>query len=363
MNFFDIRPKIIDRYIIRKFIGTYFFILVLLILIVIVFDFTEKIGKLLDNNAPTHAIIFDYYLNFIPYFVNMYSPLFVFVTVIFFTSRMAYNTEIIAILSNGISFKRMMYPFMLSAFFIALLSLVLNLFIIPPANKHRQEFENTYVRAKYYNSNENIHLQLEPGIFVYMSYYNTHVKRASDFSLERFEGTELKSKLTSTGAVYDTISGKWRVENYLIRDIQENGETIRFGTEMDTTILLTDADLSTRDNVVETMNYFELNDHIEREKLRGSKRVEAAYIEKYNRVAMPFSTFILTIIGVSLSSRKVRGGIGLHIGIGIALSFIYIFLMKFSQVFSGILGPMLAVWMPNILFMFVAAFLYRKAPK
>lgn len=364
MNFFNaLRPKLIDRYIIRKFIGSYFYILVLFIFILIIFDISEKIGRFDENNAPFSAIVFDYYLNFIPFFINQFSPLFVFITVIFFTSRMAYNTEIIAILSSGVSFKRMMYPYFISALFIASLSLVLNLFIIPPANKQRQAFENKYVFRPYYNTQEDIHFQLQPDEFVYMRYYNTLSKTAERFSLEKFDGNQLISKLTSDRAVWDSTGNKWKVYNYFIRDIHEDGETFRSGEVIDTTILLTDFDLSSRDNVVQSMDYFELNDHIERLKMRGSKAIQNAYIDKYTRVSMPFSTFILTLIGVSLSSRKVRGGIGLHIGIGIGLSFAYIFFMQFSSVFVDSLGAILAVWAPNILFTFIALYLYRIAPK
>ncbi len=363
MKSFDIRPKIIDRYIIRKFIGSYFFILVLFVCIIVVFDVSEKIGKFTENNAPLSAIVFDYYLNFIPFFINQFSPLFVFITVIFFTSRMAYNTEIVAILASGISFKRMMYPYFVSALFIAMLSLTLNLFIIPPANKDRQAFENVYIRRPYYNTAENIHLQLQPNEFVYIRHYNTFSKAADHFSLERFEGNKLVSKLTSDRAIWDSATNKWRVFNYFIRDIHEDGETFTKGEVIDTTILLSDFDLSSRDNVVQSMNHFELNEHIDRQKIRGSKAIQTAYIEKYTRVSMPFSTFILTLIGVSLSSRKVRGGIGLQIGIGIGLSFAYIFFMQFSTVLVDSLGVMLSVWMPNILFALIALYLYRMAPK
>lgn len=363
MRSFDIRPKIVDRYIIRKFIGSYFFILILFICIIVVFDVSEKIGKFTENNAPLSAIVFDYYLNFVPFFINQFSPLFVFITVIFFTSRMAYNTEIVAILASGISFRRMMYPYFLSALVIAVFSLTLNLFIIPPANKNRQAFENVYIRRPYYNTAENIHLQLQPGEFVYMSSYNTFSKSANRFSLERFDGNKLVSKLTSDRAIWDSASNKWKVYNYFIRDMHEDGETFTKGDVIDTTILLTDFDLSSRDNVVQSMDYFELNEHIERQKIRGSKAIQAAYIEKYTRVSMPFSTFILTLIGVSLSSRKVRGGIGLQIGIGIGLSFTYIFFMQFSTILVDSLGALLAVWVPNIIFTLIALYLYRMAPK
>lgn len=363
MRLFDIRPKKIDRYIIRKFIGSYFFILILAICIITIFDVSERIGKFSEKNAPLSGIVFDYYLNFIPFMINQFSPLFVFITVIFFTSRMAYNTEIVAILASGISFRRMMYPYFLSALFIAAFSLTLNLFIIPPANKNRQAFENKYLRNPFYNREQNIHFQLQPGEYVYMRNYDTYSRTAQGFSLEKFEGNQLISKLTSSRARWDSIANKWQVYNYFIRDINQDGETFRQGETLDTTILLTDFDLSSRDNVVQSMNYFQLNDYINRLKIRGSKAIQVAYIEKYTRFSMPFSTFILTLIGVSLSSRKVRGGIGLHIGIGIGLSFTYIFFMQFSTILVDTLGVLLSVWVPNILYSFIAIYLYRLAPK
>ncbi len=365
MKLFDPRLKIVDRYIIRKFIGTYFFAIVLILSITVVFDISEKIEKMVTNNAPTKAIIFDYYLNFIPYFANLFSPLFVFITVIFITSKMAYNTEIIAILSSGISFKRLMYPYFVSALIITMLSLTLNLFIIPNSTKHRQAFENKYIRKPFYNTNQDIHMQIQPGVFAYMSYYNTLTKTADRFSLEQFEGNQLKSKLMADQAVWDSTFNGWKVYNYNIRYITEKGDSIRTGQMLDTVILLTDKDLSSRENVFESMNYFELNKEIDKLEMRGSGNVNYAYVEKYTRFAMPFSTFILTLIGVALSSRKVRGGIGLHIGIGIALSFSYILFMQFSNVFvqSGISSPIIAVWIPNLLFAIIAIILYRMAPK
>ncbi|MDR1054589.1 MAG: LptF/LptG family permease [Prevotellaceae bacterium] len=356
--------KIIDWYIIRKFIGTYFFALILIIVIVIIFDISEKIDDFVTKKAPLTEIIFNYYFTFIPFFVNTFSPLFVFISVIYFTSKMAYNTEIIAILSSGISFRRMMYPYFISAFLIFLLSFSLNHFIIPPANRIRLVFQEKYIKNPFFLSDKNLHFQTSPGIYVYMSDFEVYSNLARNFSIERHENGELKSKLISSYARWDTVSNKWKVSDYVIRDFYENGEILTKGAAIDTTINLTGDELKRRDNFVTSMNYFELNDYIEEQRMRGSK-LDAALIEKYNRTAIPFSAFVLTIIGVSLSSRKVRGGIGLHIGIGIFLSFSYILLLRFSEMFvrANIAPPLLSVWIPNILFSIIAIILYRMAPK
>ncbi|MDD3567383.1 MAG: LptF/LptG family permease [Bacteroidales bacterium] len=358
--------KIIDVYIIRKFIGTYIYAIVLIMGIAVIFDLAEKMDDFVSKGAPLKAIVFDYYLNFIPYFANLFSSLFTFIAVIFFTSKMAYNTEIIAILSSGVSFRRMMFPYFVSAFIIAVFSFLLSSFIIPPANRVRLEFENTYVKKQYRNTDRNIHRQVRPGIYVYMQSYNTHSNIGQRFSIEHIEDGELKSKLISDYVKWDTTINKWVAHNYHIREFQDTSEVIKHGTSIDTTIYLYPSDFSQRLNIVETMNMFELDDFIEEQRLQGNENVDFFLIEKYSRVAYPFSTFILTIIGVALSSRKVRGGIGLHIGLGLALSFSYILFMQFSTIFSvkgGNIPPLVAVWIPNFLYAIIAFVLYKFAPK
>lgn len=364
---FNGRLTTIDWYIIRKFIGTYFFSLVLIISIIVVFDLSEKIDKFTGNHAPLRAVIFDYYFRIIPYFASLFSPLFVFITVIFFTSKMASNTEIVAILSSGVSFKRIMYPYFVSALILAAFSLILNLFVIPPATKIRQDFENKYVRKAYVNVNSNIHFQLNPTDYVYMSSFDTYSGMAQRFSLEQHENGELKSKLMSNYAHFDTAKNLWHVSEYFIRTINSNGgsDSIIKGQDLDTAINLTYADLASRDNVVEAMDFFELRDYYQQQVFRGAGNTNSILIEQHQRVAMPFSTFILTLIGVSLSSRKVRGGIGLHIGLGLGLGFTYILFMQFSKVFAqgGLTSAEIAVWIPNLLFAIIGIILYKIAPK
>jgi lipopolysaccharide export system permease protein len=331
---------------------------------VIIFDISEKIDDFVSKKAPLDKIIFEYYLNFIPFFLNAFSSLFVFIAVIFFTSKMAYNTEIVAILSNGTGFLRILFPYFVSAAIIFLFSLTLNHFIIPQANKVRLAFEDQYINKPYRKQSLNLHLQVEPGQYMYLSNFFHYNDRAENFSLERFEKNRLKSKLVSEYAIWDTVSRKWRLYNYFIRDLQDTGEIITAGTQLDTLVNFSAEELRQRDSKIMAMNYFELSRHIDEQKMRGVKS-HAAVLEQYNRTSIPFSVFILTLIGVSLSSRKVRGGIGLQIGAGIALSFIYILLLRFSEVFIqvGVATPPTAAWLPNLLFLVIALLLYRTAPK
>ena len=357
--------KKLDLYIIRKFLGTFFFAIVLIISITIVFDFSEKIDNFIDKEAPFKAVIFDYYVNFIPYFANLFSALFTFVSVIYFTSKMAYDTEIIAILSSGISFRRMMFPYFISALIIGIFSFFLSNFVIPPANAKRLDFTETYLKKRFINKERNIHRQIEPGLFIYMTNFETSSKIGYKFSLEKFEGKQLVSKLTSRSIKWNKEKEKWTIKDYVIRRIDGDKETLEKGKSIDTLLNFKPDEFSRRTNVVEAMNMMELDDFIHEQIMRGDSNISAYKIEKYRRIANPFSAFILTLIGVSLASRKVRGGMGLHLGIGLALSFSFILFMQISTVFAtnGSMNPLLAVWLPNILFSVIGIYLYRVAPK
>ena len=363
---FDFRPKKLDVYIVKKFITTFFIALLLIIGIVIIFDISEKIDDFVSKHAPLKDIIFDYYLNFVPYFMNMFSPLFVFITVIFFTSKMAADSEIVAILSCGVSFHRMMMPYLFSATLIAIFSLCLNLFIIPDANKTRLDFETKYIKNRYKSVGRNVHYQLAPGEFVYAESFSKWNNTAYKFTLEKIEDNKLVSKISAETAVYDTLKGSWRLKKYFIREYNDDlTDNIRSGRQLDTVIDLSVKDFYLTEKTVETLNYDELNELIHTQKLRGDANVKFALIEKNTRFALPFSAFILTIMGVALSSKKRRGGIGWNIGIGIALAFTYILFLRFSQMFvhAGALPPFIALWIPNVVFAIIAAFLYRIAPK
>ena len=301
----DLKPRILDLYIVKKFIFTFFIALLLIIGIVIIFDISEKIDDFVSHEAPLKAIIFDYYLNFIPYFMNMFSPLFVFITVIFFTSKMAANSEIIAILSCGISFHRMMLPYMFSAAIIALFSLSLNLFIIPNSNKILDEFESKYLNTKYQNTGRDIHYQISPGEFVYVESFSRWNNTAYKFTLEKIKDNQLISKLSAETAVWDSTFNGWNLKKYTIRDYDgAMVDRIRTGARLDTVINLTVTDFYLTKNTVTTLSYKELNQMIETQKMRGDDNVKLAQIEKHTRFALPFSAFILTIMGVSLSSKK-----------------------------------------------------------
>ena len=358
--------KKLDLYISKKFILSFFMSLLLIIGIVIIFDISEKIEYFVSNKAPLKAIIFDYYLNFIPYFVNMFSPLFVFITVIFFTSKMAANSEIVAILSCGISFHRMMVPYMAAAMLICILSLCLNLFVIPDANKTRVEFEGKYIKSGYIANTKNVHYQISPGEFVFVESFSTWNNTAYRFTLEKFDGNRLESKISAETAVWDSTFGGWKLKNYFIRDYYDDmTDRIRSGKQLDTVIALKIDDFYVRKKTVETLNYGELERYIARQQMRGDANVKYSLIEKHKRFTLPFSAFILTIMGVSLSSKKRRGGIGWNIGIGIALSFSYILFTTVTSTFAinGSLSPAMAAWIPNILYTFIAIYLYRKAPR
>lgn len=357
--------KRLDIYIIKKFLGTFFFSILLIIGIAIIFDISEKIDDFIEKEAPLKAIAFDYYLNFIPYYSNLFSFLFIFIAVIFFTSKMASHSEIIAILASGVSYNRLMRPYFISAFVIAIFSFVLSNWIIPPANKVRLAFEDKYINNAYRFTDRNFHKQIQPGMFVYIDSYNNRSNEGAQFSMEHIAEGKLQSKLMAEKIRWDSISNKWQLSNYRIRFFEEGKERIVEGNFMDTVIAMYPDDFRRKVTVVETMNREELNEFIEREKLAGSGKLEAYLIEKYKRTSFAFSSFILTLIGVSLSSRKSRGGTGLNLGIGLLLSFTYILFMQVSFQFSigSNLSPLVAVWIPNIIYTFIALFLYRIAPK
>ena len=357
--------KKLDWYIIKKFLGTFFFSIGLIMAIAIVFDVSEKLQDFLEKKEPLEAIIFDYYLNFIPYFANLFSPLFIFISVIFFTAKMAANSEIVAILAGGISFKRMLRPYMLSATVLALLSLYLNNFLIPKANAKRLAFEENYIRNKFRFSDKNIHRQIAPDTYVYFESFNNIANIGYKFSLEKFNQNKLEYKLVCDYIQWDSVKTKWVIHNYYERFIDNEKQRFIKGNKKDTIINLSPEDFSRRENFIEAMDYFELDRFIEDEKFKGSENIPFYEVEKYKRIAFPFATFVLTLIGVSLSSRKVRGGIGMHIGIGLLISFAYILFMQVSTVMATNTGmsAAYAVWIPNVIFGILSLYLLKKAPK
>lgn len=357
--------KTIDYYIIKKFLGTFFYSISLLILIVVIFDLSENIDEFIAKKAPLNAIIFDYYFNFIPYFVNLFSYLFTFISVIYFTSQMASHTEIIAILSSGISYNRMLRPYFYSAIILAALSFYLSNFLIPHTNQKRRAFTDVYFQNLSKSRDENIHMQINPGTYVYMESFNIKSNTGIRFSMERFNGNKLEYKLMADRIIWDTLTSHWLIENYTVRTIDGMKEKIIQGKRIDTTLNLLPAELYIKKENYEEMTFGELERYIQKEKLKGEKEIVFYNMEKYNRLASPFSMLVMTLIGVSLSSRKLRGGIGMHLGLGILLTFAYILLMRVSTVFAtvGNLPPSIAAWIPNLIFLVIGLMLLKTAPK
>ena len=358
--------KIIDRYIIRKFLGTYVFAIALIIVVVVIFDAAEKIDDFIELKAPLSKIILQYYFNFIPFFINQFSGLFTFIAVIFFTSKMAYQTEIIAILSAGVSFKRLVGAYFLSAAAITLLCLGLILSLIPAANAEWLKFEMNYIkRIKGIKYDQHIYRQIEPGTFIYIRSYSDDKQGASYFAPESYEDNAMVSSLEAANVKLDPETGRWTAPRSIRRTFEGEKETFDNTQPLDTVVNLSTTELGRVEELVKTMNIHQLGRFIAQQKIKGSDMISRFEVERHNRFAYPVSTFILTIIGVSLSSRKVRGGTGLHIGIGIVLAFSFILFSKFAEEFAkgGLLPPYVSVWIPNFIYAFIAYYLYKKAPK
>lgn len=358
--------KRLDWYIIKKFLGTYVFAIALIISIAVVFDYNEKMDKFANNNAPWTAIIFDYYLNFVPYFANLFSPLFVFISVIFFTSKLAENSEIIAMFSTGMSFKRLMRPYMISAAVIAIATFFLGSYIIPQGSVTRLAFEDQYYKKRKTTTAKNIQLEVDSGVIAYIGNYYDYRKSGQNFSLDKFIDKELVSHLTARSITYDTTSTyKWTLKDYTIREMGGLKETITRGEKLDTIIKMEPSDFLIARNQQEMLTSPQLSEYIDQQKRRGFANIKEFEIEYHRRIAASFASFILTAIGLSLSSRKVKGGMGLHLGIGLALSFSFILFQTVSSTFAvnGSMPPVVAVWIPNILYALIAVYLYTKAPK
>ena len=313
------------------------------------------------------AIVFDYYANFVPYFANLFSPLFVFIAVIFFTSKLAGNSEIIAMLASGMSFKRLLRPYMISAAFISILNFYLGSFIIPKGTVIRHDFESLYKNNKKNTSASNVQLLVDQGVIAYIAQYDDRTKTGYGFSLDKFEKKKLVSHMTANIIRYDTISDSrnhWKAINYKIRELKGMREHITTGMEIDTLIMMEPMDLVFSKGQQETFTSPELKQYIAKQKNRGSSNVVQYEVEYHKRIASCFASFILTIIGASLSARKRKGGMGLYLGIGLALSFSYILLQSISSTFAINAGlpSVIAAWIPNILYAFIAYYCYRNAP-
>ena len=357
--------KLIDRYILSKYLKTFLLALSLICVIVITFDVSEKMDDFLGKHAPFNEIVFDYYLNFIPGFVNLYSPLFIFISVIFFTSKMAGNTEIIAILGSGISYKRLLRPYIYGSCIVALIVLVLGNFVIPYSNRYLVEFDNKYIHTRHENYFSNIHFQSEPGTQVYVESFDVGTNSAYQFHKDRYDGEKLIERTTANRIAYDTVQNTWTCNNYVLRTIDGNKEHLVRQEVITMDLGIHPDDFNEESQHIEMMNSAVLYKYIQRERMRGSSAVIPALIELYQRLFTPLAIIIMTLIGVAVSSHKSRGGIGAKLAIGITLAFAFIVFMKISTVFAtnGNLLPSLAVLLPQIIFGIAAIILIKKAPK
>lgn len=358
----------LDCYIIGKFLGTYFFSIILIISIAVVFDINENIDKFLQHDVPVEEILFDYYLNFIPFYSNMFSQLFVFIAVIFFTTKLADNSEIIAMLSTGTSFRRLVRPYMISAGIIALLNFGLGSYVIPQGNVKRVRFENQYKNRGRQDFASNVQLEVDSGVIAYIARYEESQKTGYEFTLDKFENKKLVKHLQAMTIQYDTLSYEpyhWIITGYQTRDFQGLREEIRSGNKLDTIIKIQPQDLIVARDMETTMTSPELRHHIERQKARGFANIQQFEVEYWKRGATAFATFILTIIGVSISARKRKNGMGIALGIGLALILVYI---MFQTVVSSLavntnFPAIIAVWIPNIVYALIAFHYYKKAPR
>lgn len=358
----------LDRYIILKFLGTYFFSIALIISVAVVFDFNENIDKFLGKNAPMKAIFLDYYVNFVPYFSNLFSQLFVFISVIFFTTKLADNSEIIAMMSTGVSFNRLMRPYMFSALVIACMTFVLSCYVIPEGNVKRVKFENQYKRKNVLDYTSNVQLEVDEGVIAYIGRYEDSQKTGYEFTLDKFEDKKIVKHLQAMTIQYDSVAPEpyhWIITNYQTRDFQGMREILENGYRKDTIIKMEPSDFLIRKGQQETLTSPKLREYIARQKQRGFANVQEFEVEYYKRGASAFAAFILTIIGASLSARKRKNGMGVTLGIGLALSFAYILFQTVSATFAikADFPPVVAVWIPNILYSFIALYCYKKAPR
>ena len=353
----------IDKYIIRKFLGTFFYCLILLLFVVVIIDISEKIDDFMEHNLNFKTIISEYYIHFIPYFANLFSPLFIFISVVFFTSKMASNSEIIAIYNSGMSFKRFLRPFLISSIFLCLLSFLLASYIIPNSNKNRIDFENKYLKSQRIELRKNIHFQTTKNQYIYLEGYNRRRNIGYKFSIENFENGNLKNKLRANYIQWNKDTEDWSINKYEIRTFLEEGERLETGKQKDTSLLILPSDFTVQTNLAETMKFKELNENIYTETLLSSGKAKYYKIEKNKRIAFPFAIIILSVIAVSFSSKKIKGGIGINLGLGLLIAFSYILFFQFSSTLAtnGDLQPWIAVWIPNFLYIILGIILVRKS--
>lgn len=357
--------KILDLYIFRRYLKTFIFTVCILVAVLIVIDMTEKIEDFNRMKISAWQIFKEYYLNFIPYYANMLSPIIVFIAAVFVTANLASHTEIVAMISSGMSLKRILFPYFIASLVVAIAVFFLLNWVIPNANKVRINFENNYIRQKFYFNKQNIHLKIAPKVYVYLMSYDNISNIGYRFTMEKFEGTTLEQKLESSRIVWDSTKRKWRVDDYKLRLFKDNKEMIIYARAIDTALNLRPKDFQSTYMLNEQLTLTELNEYIDQLKLRGADNIETYLVERYERFTYPFAIIILTIIGVIVSARKTREGSGLQIAFGFVLAFIYIFFIVVSRGIGqqGNLNPLLAAWLPNIVFCLVGIIMYIRIPK
>ncbi len=356
--------KKLDWYLLKRFLGTFIYAILILAVITAVIDYSEKVDEFVKRKAPWPEIL-NFYKNFIPYMVAFLFPLFIFIATIFFTSKLAYKSEIIAILASGVSYPRFLRPYMVGSILLCTVSLVANHWVIPAANKQRLAFEDRYVHDVSMSSDRNVHLRLSNELYIFIQSYDFTSNTGYRFTAERIAGTELKEKIMADRVSYDSVKKVWKLYNATIRTNDSLKEDLKFASELVKQYPFIPADLDDDNDIMTAMTTPELNKVITREKLRGRENLNFYYVERHRRTAQPFAAMILTVIGACIASRKVRGGSGLHLALGIVISAAYIMAIQFTATFSTKAGlnPLLAVWIPNIIFGAIAVYLYRRQIK
>lgn len=357
--------RTLDRYIIRQFLGTFFFILVLIMLVAVVFDVSEKTQDFAKATATLPEIVMEYYVNFVLYYANLFSGLLIFLAVLLFTSRLGSRSEVIAILSSGVSFPRFLLPYFVAATFLTVVSLLVNHLLLPKANEVRLAFEEAYFRHTFSVKDQHLHREIAPGTIAYFETFNAQRRTGYRFSLEQWRDGALLSKVHAERAEYDSVNNRWAMYDYNIRMLDPAGDRLQYGQRLDTLIPLKPSDLGQRWENAMAMATPEIDRYVAMKRAQGDDSVMPYLIEKHQRTSYPFATYVFTLIGVSIASRKVRGGIGVHLALGVLLILMYIFAMKITTVASTNAGfnPFLAVWLPNLVFGVIGVWIYLRAPK
>ncbi len=357
--------KIIDGYLLRKMLGSVVFSITLLMTIVVVFDVSENIQRFMSFEIPAKEVITGYYLNFVPYFINLFIPLFTFISVIWFTSKLSSRNEIISIFDNGISFNRMLVPYITGAVIIMILSLILANFIVPTTNKKLNEFKYNYFGRRV-SMTTYLHIKNSKNSYIFVERWDKAEEKGYNFTYEEFENNAIKQKISSQEITFDQEENLWRLHRYTRRSFDKSGkEIITSGSEFDTTFNITPLNLYQDAYVSETMSYRELRQFIKDERKRGSSLLASYQIEQHKRLANPLGIIIMTLLGLSVSCRKSTRGVGVHIFIGMGLAFTFIFLQQISTVFSvsGGMPPILGTWLPNLIFLVITIVMLKMTPK